>query len=81
MSNALNYKRLSYLGDKVKEGKATSAEKDEFMKMLYQHGNITTEQYNTYLNDKAKDEVLDAGLAIGAILLIGYLLKEAIKSK
>lgn len=81
MSKVLNYKRLSYLGDKVKEGKATKVEKDEFMLMLYQHGNITKEQYSTYLNDKTKDEVLDAGLAIGAILLIGYLLKEAFKSK
>lgn len=81
MSNVLDYKRLSHLGDKVKTGNASVAEKDEYMLILFKHGNITKEQYNTYLNDKSKNEILDAGLAIGAILLIGYLIKEAFKSK
>lgn len=81
MSRILNYKRLSYLGDKVKLGTATKVEKDEFMHMLYQNGNITSKQYDDYIANGDSDEIVNAGLAIGAVLLIGYLLKELFKSK
>ena len=76
MSSIINYKRLSYLGDKVKTGQATKAEKDEFMQMLYQNGNITPQQYNDYKSDGNKEEIVNAALGIGAVILIGYLLTE-----
>ncbi len=77
--SGINYPRLSLLGDKVKAGQASKAETDEFMLMLYQNGRISENQYQLYingLNKKATDEVVNAALAVGAILLIGYLLKE-----
>lgn len=82
--SSINYQRLSYLGDKVKLGTSTKAEKDEFMLMLYQNGSITQKQYNEYLangNKTNTDEIVNAALAVGAVLLIGYLISEMFKSK
>ncbi len=83
MSGIINYERLSFLGDKVKAGTATKVEKDEFMLMLYHNGSITQKQYDEYLingNKTNTDEIVNAALAIGAVLLIGYLIKEMFKS-
>lgn len=79
----LNYQRLSFLGDKVKAGNATKGEKDEFMLMLYNNGSITSQQYAEYIENgnRKTDEILNAALSIGAIILIGYLIKEVFKSK
>lgn len=84
MSSTINYQRLSYLGDKVKLGTATKAEKDEFMYMLYKNGSITPNQYNDYKangNATNTEEIVNAALAVGAVLLIGYLISEMFKSK
>lgn len=82
--SSINYPRLSLLGDKVKAGTATKAETDEFVLILFQNGRITDAQYQQYLNSKTKqtsDEIVNAALAVGAILLIGYLIKELFNSK
>ena len=82
--NSINYPRLSLLGDKVKAGAATKAETDEFMLILYQNGRINEVQYQQYVagqNKKATDEIVNAALAVGAVVLIGYLLKEMFGSK
>lgn len=84
MSNNLDFQRLSYLGDRLRAGLATKQEKDEYMLILYRNGNITQQQYNEYLaNDKKTntDEIVEAALAVGAVLLIGYLIKELFKGK
>lgn len=83
MNNIINYQRLSFLGDKVKAGTASKAERDEFMLMLHQNGSITQKQYNDYLangNKTNTDEIVNAALAVGAVLLIGYLINELFKS-
>jgi hypothetical protein len=77
----LNYERLSYLGDKVKAGTATKSEKDEFMLLLYQNGNITAVQYNDYVDGRNTDKIINAALAVGAVVLIGYLLKRLFAGK
>lgn len=81
--STLNYERLSFLGDKVKAGNATKIEKDEFIQMLYQNGSITEKQYNDYKvnGNKNVDDILNAALAIGAVILIGYLIGELFKEK
>ena len=84
MSNLINYQRLSFLGDKIKAGTATRAEQDEFMNMLYQNGSISQKQYNEYLTNGNKgntDEIVNTALAVGAVVLIGYLLGELFKGK
>lgn len=84
MSNHLDFGRLSYLGDRLKAGLATKQEKDEYMLILYRNGSITQKQYNEYLTNGNKtntDEIVNAALAVGAVLLIGYLIKEIFKGK
>ena len=64
--------------------KYAKAEKDEFMLMLCQNGSITQKQYNEYLangNKTNTDEIVNAALAVGAVLLIGYLISEMFKGK
>ena len=77
----MDYTRLSYLGDKVKLGSATKEEKDEFMWMLFQNGSITQKQYDEYRTNNNADEIVKAALAIGAVILVGYLLQELFSSK
>lgn len=79
--NGINYQRLSYLGDKVKAGGASKAEKDEFMSLLLQNGSITSVQYNDYVAGRNSDDIVNAALAVGAIVLLGYLLSEIFNGK
>ena len=79
--NNIDYSRLSYLGEKVRTGIATKQEKDEYMLTLYQHGKISATQYNNYTANNNSEEILNAGLSIGAVLLIGYVLSQLFKGK
>jgi hypothetical protein len=82
MSNHIDYGRLSYLGDRLKDGLASKQEKNEYMLILFKNGNITDKQYNEYIANENKantDEIVNAALAIGAVLLIGYLINEMFK--
>jgi hypothetical protein len=84
MSNHIDFGRLSYLGDKLKAGLASKQEKDEYMMILYSHGSITEKQYNDYLANRNKtktDEILNAALGVGAVILIGYIISEMFKQK
>jgi len=78
---SINYQRLSYLGDKVKAGLASKMEKDEFMLMLYQNGNITKLQYDDFVSGRNAENIINAALAVGAVVLLGYLLKELLGGK
>jgi hypothetical protein len=80
MMKNVDYIRLSYLGDKVKKGTASKEEKDEFMGLLHMNGSITSIQYNDYISNRNAENIINAGLAIGAVVLIGYLLKELFKA-
>lgn len=84
MNYHIDFGRLSYLGDRLKTGNATEHEKDEYMLILLKNGSITQKQHSEYLKNRNKantDEILNTALAIGAVLLIGYLLSEMFKSK
>jgi len=84
MSSTIDFQKLSYLGDRLGAGLATKQEKDEYMLILYRNGKITQQQYNEYLANGSKsntDEIVNAALAVGAVLLIGYLISEMFKSK
>lgn len=73
------YRRLSELGERIKANLASKTEKDEYMKLLHKSGSISQSQYNEYLNQqgtKQGDDLVGAALAVGAIFLIGYLIKE-----
>ncbi len=79
MDKFVDFKRLSYLGDKVKLKTASKEEKDEFMHLLYQNGDLTEGQYKDYKAGRNTQEIVDAALAIGAVLLVTYLIGELFK--
>lgn len=84
MSNKIDFQRLSYLGDRLRLGLATKQEKDEYMLILLKNDKITQQQYDEYLangNKTNTDEIVNAALAVGAVLLMGYLIKELFKGK
>jgi hypothetical protein len=73
----IDYQRLADLGVLIKDGKATKAEKDEYMYLLYKSGQLPEKQYNEYKNgDKYADDIVNAALAIGAIFLMGWLVSK-----
>lgn len=82
--NMFEYRRLSELGDRIKANIASQQEKDEYMNLLLKSESITSAQYDEYYNNqgtKKADDVLGAALAVGAIFLIGYLIKELASNK
>lgn len=77
----IDYIKLQQLSDKVKANTATTQEKDEYMKILYQNGSITQNQYDKYLIDKSNNDTWEAAKTIGGILLLGFLLKKFLENK
>ncbi len=74
----IDYNKLQYLSNKVKNNTATQIEKDEYMVLLYNNGSITKNQYDTYINDKNSNESLGAAVTIGGIILLGYLISKIV---
>jgi hypothetical protein len=81
MTAYIDYNRLSYLGDRLQTGQANEVETDEYMCLLCKGGHITQKQYDDYKANRNRQEIVNAALAIGAIVLIGYILKELLKPK
>lgn len=74
--NGLDYQRLAYLGDRMRSTTATKAEKDEYMLLLFRNQSITEVQYKDYVAGRNSEEILNAALAVGAVVLIGFLLEK-----
>lgn len=68
--------RLLELNLKVKNGRASKMEKDEYMQELFARNSITKKQYSDYKQGRNSEDILDAALAIGGIVLLGYLIGE-----
>jgi len=78
--NRFSYDRLIYLNQKINNNTASKAEKDEYMRTLYDNGNITKEQYDKYMSDGAtQEEIMKAALTIGGIILVAYLVERLLK--
>lgn len=72
----MDIQRFKILNQKVNKGTATKAEKDEYMLMLLNNGNITQEQYNRYQRGEHADTLLTIAMLAGAILLLALILKD-----
>lgn len=75
-NNILDTHRLQFLVDKIRKNIASKSEKDEYMLILFKNGSITQKQYQDFLNDKNTEDIINAAVAIGAIILLGYLLSK-----
>jgi hypothetical protein len=74
--NGIDYQRLLSLSNKVKSNQASKPEKDEYMNLLYHNDSITQKQYNDYKQGRNVEEIINAALVIGGIVLLGYLLTK-----
>ncbi|MBR9923074.1 MAG: hypothetical protein GYB31_19780 [Bacteroidetes bacterium] len=77
--NNVNYNRLLVLKRKIDGKQATSEEKKEYLYLLYMNGNITKGQYDEYIKNQKNEDILNAGLTIGGVLLATWLLSELLK--
>lgn len=71
-----DYNRLLQLKTLINNKQANSEQKKEYMDILYRNGNITKTQYEAYLKNQNSDDIIDAALTIGGVLLAAWLLKK-----
>lgn len=74
--NNSQYNRLLTLKTLINNKQATKNQKNEYMEILYKNGNITQEQYSKYLADQNTDEIANAALTIGGIILAVWLISK-----
>lgn len=80
-NDSIDFYRLSELGNKVKAGLATTSEKDEFMFLMFKAKKISQQQYEMFKSNIDADALMNAALAVGAVLLLGQLLNELFSKK
>lgn len=77
MKSIINYPRFLELNEKIKSNTATQTEKNEYMEILYKNGDISKVQYEEFKSqNKDSNELLNAGMTIGGIILLSYLLSK-----
>ncbi|MBN9284849.1 MULTISPECIES: hypothetical protein [unclassified Flavobacterium] len=72
----MDYSRLLELKRLIDNKQATSEQKKEYLNILYRNGNITKEQYDAYLKNQNTDEIINAALTIGGVLLAAWLITK-----
>lgn len=72
----LEYNRLLELKRLVKNKSATKKETKEYMTILYKNGNISKGQYEQYLSNQNSDDVVNAALTIGGVMLATWLITK-----
>ncbi len=71
-----DYTRLLELKRLINNNKASSAQKKEYIRTLYENGNLSKQQYDSFLNNNNADYIINTALTIGGILLATWLLSE-----
>ena len=71
--------RLAELNAKAANNTATSAEKGELMRILFDNGSITEKQYNDFLIGRNVEQLVKTALIIAGIILLGQLLQKTLK--
>ena len=72
----IEYNRLLKLKRLVKNKSATKKETKEYMTILYKNGNISKGQYEQYLSNQNSDDVVNAALTIGGVMLATWLITK-----
>lgn len=72
----IDYNKLLELKNLINSGKASKESKIEYMDLLYKYGHITKSQHERFLLDQSSDDIINAGLTIGGVLLAVWLLSK-----
>ena len=74
--NNSEYNRLLELKNLINESKATKNDKKEYISILYKNGNISKEQYDKFLSVQNSDDIVNAALPIGGVVLAVWLISK-----
>jgi hypothetical protein len=74
--NTTEYTRLLQLKRLIDSKQASPEQKREYIDMLYRNGNITKQQYDAYLKNQNAEEIINAALTIGGLLLATWLITK-----
>lgn len=77
----VDYHRLHELKVLIDSGGATTTEKNEYMKKLFDNGNIKKEQYESFIQGKNSDNILRAGSVIGGFVLLHWVVFKFLEKK
>lgn len=77
--NNLDYNRLLELKNRITHNVASINEKKEYMELLYRNGNISKSQYDNFLKNQNSDDVINAALTIGGVMLATWLLTKLLE--
>lgn len=76
MMNSNDYNHLLELKKLIDNNQASNSQKKEYIQILYSNGNITKEQYDSYIKNQNADEIINAALIIGGVLLATWLITK-----
>ena len=76
-----NKNRLRELYSKLVDNKASKAEEEEYIRMLYQEGKIPDEQYKNYRKNVEVDFVVKLSLIAGAVFVLGMLVDNMVMKR
>ena len=74
--NNSEYNRLLELKDLINNNSASKAHKKEYMEILFRNGNISKQQYDRFLSDQNSDDIVNAALTIGGVVLATWLISK-----
>lgn len=77
--NSGDIQRIFELNQKLRDKTATKLEKDEYMGLLFKSHSITKKQFDDYKLGRNTDDLVEAALTIGGIVLLGYLISKLVK--
>jgi hypothetical protein len=77
--NNIDYNRLLELKNRITQNVASKNEKKEYMQLLFRNGNISKSQYDNFLKDQNSDDVVNAALTIGGVMLATWLLTKLLE--
>lgn len=77
--NHIDYSRLLELKRLIDNKQASSEQKREYLNILYRNRNLTKEQFDSYQNNQNADEIINAALTIGGVLLATWLIAKLLE--
>ena len=76
-----SFKKLQELNWKINNLEASSEEKLEYIQLLYDNGNITSKQLESYKKGKNVDDILKGAMLIGGAVLVARIFKNLLEEK
>jgi hypothetical protein len=73
--------QIEELREKIEDGTATQAEKDEYVEILHKTNSLDKFLYETYKNNEFVDNIMKTCIIIGGIIVTGTRINELLKKE